>query len=115
MKKYGVYVASKNPDAAVLIRECDTLKAAVKEAYRLSRYFYSLRANKIVNFIVGNNTGVIKTENFEEVIRYSAICYTTISEHNLVWIVRYGGYNRVKRSYIIRRKSYEKIYDISKE
>lgn len=104
MKKYGVYRAKQNSDTALLIRECDTLKAAVKEAYRLSRCFYPLRANKIVNFIVGNNTGVIKTENFEEVIRYSAICYTTISEHNLVWIVAYGGYNRVKRSYIIKEE-----------
>ena len=52
---------------------------------------------------MGNNTGVIKTENFEEVIRYSAICYTTISEYNLVWIVAYGGYNRVK-DYIIREE-----------
>ena len=104
MKKYGVYVENKNTDIEVLIRESDTLKAAVKEAYRLSRCFYPLRANKIVNFSVGNNTGVIKTENFEEVIRYSAICYTTISERNLVWIVIYGGYNRVKRSYVIKEE-----------
>lgn len=59
MKQYGVYAMCRgSKNGALLIREYNTLKDAVKEAYRLARCRYHYRAQLADSFIVASNTGI---------------------------------------------------------
>ena len=60
MKKYGIYYThSGNTNKAFLIREYSTLKEAVIEAFRLSRWRYRRYSSIFTDmFIVGDNTGI---------------------------------------------------------
>lgn len=60
MKKYGIYYThSGSTNKAFLTRECSTLKEAVIEAFRLSRWRYRRCSSFFTDmFIVGDNTGI---------------------------------------------------------
>ena len=60
MKKYGIYFThSGNTNKAFLIREYSTLKEAVIEAFRLSRWRYRRCISIFTDmFIIGDNTGI---------------------------------------------------------
>lgn len=102
MKKYGVYVAcigSKN--GARLIREYNTLKDAVKEAYRLSRCRYHYTAQLTDTFIVASNTGITLNNSGQEYIRYFVERYR-VFDRTIAILEIVGGVTGVKRTFTVK-------------
>lgn len=102
MKKYAIY-RSWNGDYAtsVLIREADSIRAACKEAYRLSRCAYRCNQSRI-SLIVGINVGMQINTRFTELMRYNEECaeenYKKIYLISPPWRSNYKRINIVKRS-----------------
>lgn len=72
MKKYGVYFYSKllsQDGKTFLMRECNSLREAVKEGYRLARCFKNCHMCTGVYRIVGDNS-VVYTGKSKEYIAY---------------------------------------------
>lgn len=103
MKKYGVYTAcSGSKNDAWLIREYNTLKEAVKEAYRLSRCRYHYTAQLTDIFIVASNTGI--TLNLiagQEYVRYFVERYR-VFDRTIAILEISGGQTGVKRTFIVK-------------
>lgn len=102
-KKYGVYTAcSGSKNGEWLIREYNTLKDAVKEAYRLSRCRYHYRAQLADAFIVASNTGVaLNLTSGREYVRYFVERYI-VFDSTIGFLEIYGGVTGVKRSFIVK-------------
>ena len=107
MKKYGVYAHLKESKMAPwFIREYDTLKDAVREAYRLARCYYR-NTRYSDEFIVGNNTGItLNPLAFNECIRYS-IDQCIIRDDVYKSMHVYWG-NEIKHAFLIKRAYYER-------
>lgn len=73
-----------------MIREYDTLKDAVREAYRLARCHFR-NTTFSDEFIVANNTGItLNSPTANEVIRYSVV-NCIICDNIFSWIHVYWG------------------------
>ena len=103
MKKYGVYAAwSGSKNGAWLIREYNTLKDAVKEAYRLSRCKYHYTAQLMDIFIVASNTGItLNLTVGREYVRYFVERYI-IFDDMIGFLEISGGQTGVKRTFMAK-------------
>ena len=102
MKKYAIYRSWNGGYAtAVLIREADSIRAACKEAYRLSRCAYRCNQSRI-SLIVGINVGMQINTRFTELMRYNEECaeenYKNIYLISPPWRSNYKRINIVKSS-----------------
>ena len=104
MKKYGVYSAcSGGKNGAWLIREYSTLKGAVIEAFRLSRYRYHHRSVQLTDtFIVADNTGITLNQKIaHEYLRYS-IEQCIIFDDVIGFLEISGGQTGVKHTFLVK-------------
>lgn len=99
------------------MRECSTLKDAVKEAYQISRNRYNESTSQFADtFIIGDNTGIVFDANVGR--RYITYCvdYFTVFDNVVGRIIMIGDQNRSKNSWVVKVGIIdEKIYDISEE
>lgn len=102
-KKYGVYAeCSGSKNGARSIRKYNTLKEAVKEAYRLSRRRYYYTTQLTDTFIVARNTGItLNLTAGQEYVRYSVMRYG-IFDRTIVILEISGGVTGVKRKFTLK-------------
>ena len=94
MKKYSVYCLDNKSDKFFLSREFDTLKEAVKEAYRLARCSFHNRKylNDSVEFAVGINVGIkVSYYKYKALVRFVQGNYITNTGDRVAWINIYNG------------------------
>lgn len=103
MKKYGVYaVCSGSKNGAWLIREYNTLKDAVKEAYRLSRCRYHYTAQLTDIFIAASNTGItLNLTAGQEYVRYFVERYRVFDRMIAILEIS-GGVTGVKCTFTVK-------------
>lgn len=103
VKQYGIYVScSGSKNGAWLIREYNTLKDAVKEAYRLARCRYHYRTQLANTFIVASNTGItLNLTVGREYVRYFVERYI-IFDDTIGFLEISGGQTGVKHTFIVK-------------
>lgn len=103
MKQYGVYVAcSGSKNGALLIREYNALKDAVKEAYRLSRCRYHYRTQLADIFIVASNTGItLNLTTGREYVRYVVERYIVFDD-TVGFLKISGGQIGIKHTFMVK-------------
>ena len=99
------------------MRECSTLKDAVKEAYQISRNRYNESTSRFADtFIVGDNTGIVFDANIGRIYITYCVDYFTVFDNVVGWIIMIDGQNKSKSSWVVKAGIIdEKIYDISEE